>query len=146
MRKVSQDENPHRYDDMLNLPRHISKNRKQMSPKNRAAQFMPFAALTGYDDSISNAKLKDEARIELSETQQEELNEKLLELKRIEKQHPFCIIRYYTKRKVYEYVVEKIVLHHVDEVKQLLVCKDRKEIHFDDIKEISFLIREGETK
>jgi len=40
------------YDDIINLPHHVSKRHPQMSMWNRAAQFAPFAALTGYDDAI----------------------------------------------------------------------------------------------
>lgn len=42
-----------RYDDIINLPHHRSRMRPHMSIHNRAAQFMPFAALTGYDDIIN---------------------------------------------------------------------------------------------
>ena len=41
-----------KYDDIINLPHHVSKKHKQMSLENRAAQFAPFAALTGYHDEI----------------------------------------------------------------------------------------------
>ena len=41
-----------KYEDIINLPHHVSKTRKPMSLYNRAAQFAPFAALTGYDDAI----------------------------------------------------------------------------------------------
>lgn len=40
------------YDDIINLPRHISKTRPRMPAMNRAAQFAPFAALTGYEAAI----------------------------------------------------------------------------------------------
>ena len=40
----------HRYDHMINLPHFVSKNRKHMSLSDRAAQFAPFAALTGYEE------------------------------------------------------------------------------------------------
>ena len=40
------------YDDIINLPHHVSKNHPQMSRYNRAAQFAPFSALTGYEESI----------------------------------------------------------------------------------------------
>lgn len=42
----------HRYDDIINLPHHQSNTHAHMSTHNRAAQFMPFAALSGYDDLI----------------------------------------------------------------------------------------------
>lgn len=40
------------YNDIINLPHHISKKYQQMSLKDRAAQFAPFAALTGYDEAL----------------------------------------------------------------------------------------------
>ena len=42
------------YDDIINLPHHVSKRHLQMSMWNRAAQFAPFAALTGYEDAIED--------------------------------------------------------------------------------------------
>jgi len=42
-----------KYDDIINLPHHVSKNRTPMSMENRAAQFAPFAALTGHDEAIA---------------------------------------------------------------------------------------------
>ena len=42
------------YDDIINMPHHVSKRHPQMSMWNRAAQFAPFAALTGYDDAIKD--------------------------------------------------------------------------------------------
>ncbi len=47
-----QSDDPHRYDDILYLPHHESPNRPRMSRVDRAAQFAPFAALTGYDAVI----------------------------------------------------------------------------------------------
>ena len=43
------------YDDIINLPHHVSKRHPQMSMWNRAAQFAPFAALTGYEDAIQES-------------------------------------------------------------------------------------------
>ena len=43
------------YDDIINHPHHVSKRHPQMSMWNRAAQFAPFAALTGYEDAIRSA-------------------------------------------------------------------------------------------
>ena len=48
------------YDDIINLPHHVSKNHPQMSMWNRAAQFAPFAALTGYEDAIKETAQENE--------------------------------------------------------------------------------------
>ena len=45
-----------KYDDIINLPHHVSKNHPQMSNYNRAAQFAPFAALVGYEEEIEKSK------------------------------------------------------------------------------------------
>lgn len=45
-------EMPDDYSDIIDLPHHVSKRHARMSMRNRAAQFAPFAALTGYDDAI----------------------------------------------------------------------------------------------
>ena len=67
----------HRYDDMLDMPRHISPTRPRMSPLDRAAQFAPFAALTSFGAAITEADRMPERRIELGEAETAELAEKL---------------------------------------------------------------------
>ena len=70
------------YDDIIDLPRHVSKVHKQMSLYDRAAQFSPFAALVGYDDVIeANNDISDEKRI-LSEEEVMALNNTLNSLQR----------------------------------------------------------------
>ena len=48
-------DDPHRYDDIIDLPHHVSAVRPHMPPADRAAQFAPFAALTGYEAVIEEA-------------------------------------------------------------------------------------------
>lgn len=62
------------YDDIIQLPHHVSQNHPQMPLRDRAAQFAPFAALTGYDDSIAETGRLTTERRELSEQEQNELN------------------------------------------------------------------------
>ena len=52
------------YDDIINLPHHVSKRHPQMSMWNRAAQFAPFAALTGYEDAIKESAQENESSYE----------------------------------------------------------------------------------
>ena len=68
---------PHRYDDMLFLPHHVSSSHPPMSMENRAAQFSPFAALTGYGDVVKEAGRWTEQKIELDETEKEVPDRKL---------------------------------------------------------------------
>ena len=52
------------YDDIINLSHHVSKRHPQMSMWNRAAQFAPFAALTGYEDAIRDTAQENERSYE----------------------------------------------------------------------------------
>ena len=56
-----------RYDKIINLPHHVSKTRSQMPMSDRAAQFAPFAALTGYESAIKETGRLTDERIELDE-------------------------------------------------------------------------------
>lgn len=64
------------YDDTIHLPHHISSTRPRMSAIDRAAQFSPFAALTGYDTSIKESARLTDARIELDDSQKEEIGDR----------------------------------------------------------------------
>lgn len=85
----------HEYDDILNLPPHVSLNRKKMSNHDRAAQFAPFAALTGYGDMIQETSRIVDAEIELGEDKIEELNFKLTKLQEIIDTQPQVSITYF---------------------------------------------------
>ena len=56
-----------KYDEILSLPHHVSKTRPQMPMSDRAAQFAPFAALTGYDSAIKETGRQTDEKIELDE-------------------------------------------------------------------------------
>ena len=66
-----------RYDDIINLPHHVSPTRKRMSMHDRAAQFAPFAALVGYDDAVAETARLTEARPELDAQEQWAINDRL---------------------------------------------------------------------
>ncbi len=68
------------YDDMINLPHPVSKKHPQMSLYDRAAQFSPFAALTGHEEAIRETARQTEAWVDLDEDRKEELNEKMQEI------------------------------------------------------------------
>lgn len=68
---------PHRYDDLLDLPHPQSRRHPRMDALARAAQFSPFAALTGYDDQVREAARLTGRHVELSEGEQEALDARL---------------------------------------------------------------------
>lgn len=65
------------YDDIINLPRHESKHRAKMPVENRAAQFAPFAALTGHDDAIAETARLTFEKINLINTEKQKIGESL---------------------------------------------------------------------
>ena len=70
----------HKYDDILDLPHPVSR-RARMTPGDRAIQFAPFAALTGYEEVIGETARLTDGRVELEEGAEEELNEALRQLR-----------------------------------------------------------------
>lgn len=70
-----------KYDDIINIPRPVSKTRKHMSNHDRAAQFAPFAALTGYDEAVSETARLTDSATELDEYEKEEINRRLCYLR-----------------------------------------------------------------
>lgn len=67
-----------RYDDIINLPHHVSKTRTPMSMENRAAQFAPFAALTGHDAAIAETARLTSEKPELSTEELDKLSRRLV--------------------------------------------------------------------
>ena len=67
----------HKYDDIIRLPHHVSARHPQMSIHDRAAQFSPFAALTGHDAAIRETERLTEEWVELDEDSKEQLDERL---------------------------------------------------------------------
>ena len=68
------------YSDIIDHPHHVSRTHPQMSMHDRAAQFSPFAALTGFDAAVAEEARVTDRRIELEEDERQRLNEKLLKL------------------------------------------------------------------
>ena len=85
----------HKYDDIIHLPHHVSKRHPQMSLQNRAAQFSPFAALTGHEDAIRETARQTDSFAELDEDRKELLNRQLQFIKAMLAQKPECEITYF---------------------------------------------------
>ena len=69
-------DDPKRYDDIIDLPHHVSLSRPHMERSDRAAQFSPFAALTGYESAVKETARLTEQRVELDENEREALDKK----------------------------------------------------------------------
>lgn len=87
--------NQNKYNDIINLEHHISKSHKQMSLENRAVQFAPFSALTGYDEAIKETARITQNRIELDEELKHTLNKKLICIQSQISSNPRVTITYF---------------------------------------------------
>ena len=124
------------YEDIIHLPHHVSKTRPQMSNYDRAAQFMPFSALSGYDAAIlETARLTDQ-KIELTDSQLEVINEALGILQEHIEEQPEVEITYFKpdpQKQGGAYCAVTGTLRKIDELMQTVVLADRTEIPVGDI-------------
>ena len=129
------------YDDIINLPHHVSKNHRQMPMEMRAAQFAPFAALTGYDAVINvTARLTDQ-QVELEDYDNERLNRKYAELIENISEHPVITVSYFKpdKRKGGgAYVSKTGHIKKVDTYEQLMLMENGTSIPLAAIVDIVF--------
>lgn len=127
------------YDDIINLPHHVSSKRPQMAQKDRAAQFAPFAALTGYDDEIKETARLTDAKIELDEDKQRVLNEKQNFLAEHIKEMPEVTVVYFvpdSRKSGGAYISYTGNLRRIDEYERMLVFEDKTVIPIDDVYDI----------
>ena len=126
----------HEYDDIINLPHHMSAERPHMPMIDRAAQFMPFAALTGYDAAIAEtARLTDEKR-ELTEEQKEAIGKQLRALRDRLKTDPQVSVTYFvpdSRKAGGAYKTVSGAARRVDETRGVLEMCSGAVIAFDDI-------------
>lgn len=128
-----------RYDDIIHLPHHVSKTRPQMSMMDRAAQFSPFAALTGYDAAIKETGRLTDEKIELGEETKAVLDRKQCYLSDMISVQPEITVTYFLpdERKsggTYLSVTGK--LKRIDEYERMMILTDGKKIPLDDIMDI----------
>lgn len=127
------------YDDIINLPHHVSKVHPQMSMMNRAAQFAPFAALTGHAAAIEEtARLTDEQH-ELADEDSEALNQKMAYLRETINEHPTIIITYFEpdkKKAGGKYKSIEGQLQNIDDYTQTIILKSGVNVPFASILDI----------
>lgn len=133
------DEKDHDYDDIINLPHHVSSKRPQMSMLDRAAQFSPFAALTGYDDAIQETGRLTDEKINLSEEEKEALDRKQQFLLERLDERPALTVIYFVpdeKKSGGAYVTKSGNLKKIDEVERMMTLTDGTKISLDDVYDI----------
>ena len=129
----------HDYDDIINLPHHVSKTHPHMSLADRAAQFSPFAALTGYEDAIKEAGRIVDEKIELSEEEKEEINRKLNYLNEHKKENIQITVTYFLmdmKKSGGSYRQITSNLKRLDEIEKTILLADNTILRIDDIRKI----------
>ena len=127
------------YADIIDKPHHVSKKHPSMSMEERAAQFSPFAALTGYEAAVKEtARLTDE-REELDEDEKAIINETLQKLDLHLAEHPEVVLTYFVPDERKEGGARKIIkgkIWKIDRDRQLLVLENRDEVQIGDILKI----------
>ena len=129
-----------KYDDIINLEHHVSKNHKQMSIYDRSAQFAPFAALVGYDESINEAGRFVEQKSELSSDKIIEISNILNYIQQNISSKIDVNIIYFKKDKTKDggkYLSISGVVSNINASTKSITIDNKNKINFDDIIDIS---------
>ena len=127
------------YSDIIDHPHYISKTRPQMSELERAAQFSPFAALTGYDAAIQETGRLTDEKIELGEETKAVLDMKQQFLLDLISDQPEITVTYFipdAKKSGGAYVSVTGNLKRIDEYERLMLLSTGEKIPLDDIIDI----------
>lgn len=114
------------YEDIINLPHHVSKSHPHMPYADRAAQFSPFAALTGYESAIEETGRVTAAQIELDENEREQLDEKLKVLRDKIETHPIISVTYFVpdaRKAGGSYRTESGPIQKIDSYKEQMILE-----------------------
>jgi len=125
-----------KYDDILNLPHHVSASRPHMPAADRAAQFAPFAALTGYDAAVRETARQTDARLELDECEKEALNDKLRVIDEHLENAPEVTVTYFRpdgRKAGGAYVTVSGAVRKIDGYARVVVLADGGRIPIDEI-------------
>ncbi len=124
------------YADIIHLPHHVSQTHPQMPMHDRAAQFAPFAALTGYEAAVGETARLTSERRELDPQEAEELNRRLTELAARLPDHPEVTVEYFVpddRKAGGAYVTVTGRVRHISVAEKTLVMEDGAEIPMEDI-------------
>ena len=125
-----------KYDDIINLPHHVSAKRPQMSRSARAAQFAPFAALVGLDDEMEETARLTDAKPELEEAEKEKINRVLLEIRNNPQKETAVDLTFFRpdgRKDGGAIITRPCTVRRIDEIERQLILSDRSEIEFDNI-------------
>lgn len=129
----------HEYDDIINLQRHISNKHKPMSIESRAAQFAPFAALTGHEEAVKETERLTDSKKIIDENYKSILDDKINNILINIKNHPLVSITYFindTKKAGGQYHKKIGNIKKVDLYERQIIFTDKTKINFYDILDI----------
>ena len=127
------------YDDMLDLPHHVSSGHPQMSMEERAAQFSPFAALTGHSTAISETARLTDRKVELSEDTKALLDQKQRILSEHIKERPELVVTWFqpdTRKEGGKYLTTAGKLKKIDEFERVLILTDGTRIPLEGVTDL----------
>ena len=131
-----------KYDDIINLPHHVSKKHPQMSLEARSAQFASFAALKGYEDEvIETARITDE-RVELNDEAKRILDEKLQQIRERINKKMETTFTYFVKDERKDggaYITETGIVKKIDDYNNLIVLENGLFLPIQDIYDIKII-------
>lgn len=128
-----------KYNDIINMPHHVSKKYSQMSMEARAAQFAPFAALTGYGDEVKETARQTEKEIDIDEEIRYNINEKLKVIKENIKNRPNIKITYFildNRKDGGKYITVTQKAKKIDEDNKYIMLENEEKIFFKYIIDI----------
>lgn len=128
-----------KYEDLLHLPHHTSTTRPPMSMRDRAAQFSPFAALTGYEAAVEETARLTEDETVLTEEMKLQINDRLLWLRERLSDPPTVTLTYFVpdqRKSGGETVKEQGRITHIDEYERTVTLSDHRIIPIDRIRNI----------
>lgn len=131
------------YDDIIHLPHHVSSTRPHMSRIDRAAQFQPFRALTGYEDAVRETARQTQARVELTDEEKARLDGILQTLADSLGGRPQVVLTYFQpdkKKTGGAYVTTTGQLKQIDDVDGVLILLDGERIVIEDLLDIQVTV------
>ncbi len=127
------------FDDIINLPHHVSSDRKHMSASDRAAQFSPFAAVAGYDGAIKESARRTDYKIEMDEDKKTILDEKLRIIQDQLSSHHVIEILFFKQDEIKSGGSYISIIGRVKKIKELersVIMQDGTEIPIENIVDI----------
>jgi hypothetical protein len=127
------------YDDMIYLPHHVSTAHPQMPRPDRAVQFSPFAALTGYDAAITETGRLTDERIELTEDEKEQIRQRLQVLQEHLSERPEITLTYFApdgKKSGGAYKSVTGAVKRIDEYGRVIVLHSGGRVSLDEVSQI----------